>query len=214
MIGQEHPAKECIVIDGGSTDGSVEIIEKHQNNLAYWVSESDEGQAHAIWKGFERSTGEVLTWLNSDDVLMPGALAFAAELMLADPRIAWLTGRTATMDRSGRLVEIGSSMGHLRWLIQRGWYHGRSIGGFIQQEGTFWKRGLWEQVSGSFQRDKAYAFDFYLWKRFSEHADLVTVNSILAAFRYHQSQKTSNIDRYYEEVYSRPQHPQRHPPMH
>lgn len=207
VISQDHPAKECIVVDGGSVDGSVEIIQKYQDQLAYWTSERDDGQADAIRKGIARSIGGVLTWLNSDDVLMPGALRFVAEILGAYPQIAWLTGRSATMDRKGRLAEIGPAIGRFRGLVRRGWYHGRSIGGFIQQEGTFWSRELWERVQGRITGEKAYALDFELWRLFAAHADLVTVDSILGAFRYHPSQKTSSIDRYYDELPTRVRRP-------
>ena len=119
VISQDHPAKACIVVDGGPVDGSVEIIEKYQHQLAHWTSERDDGQADAIRKGFARSIGGVLTWLNSDDVLMPGALTFVAEILKAHSQIAWLTGRTATMDRRGRLVEIGPTLGRFRGLARR-----------------------------------------------------------------------------------------------
>jgi len=200
VVSQDYPNKECIVIDGGSSDGSVEIVRRHQDRLAHWTSEPDQGQAHAIRKGLSRSGGEVLTWLNSDDVLMPGAVGFVAEVFGAYPEIAWLTARNATMDPAGRLAEIGPPLGRFRWLIRRGGYHGRTIGGFIQQEGTFWRRELWEHAHGGLQDEKALALDFDLWRRFAAHADLVTADSILAAFRYHAGQKTDSIDRYYAEL--------------
>src|SRR3990172_5297465 len=180
VTSQDYPNKECIVIDGGSTDGSVEIIRRHQDRLTHWSSETDQGQAHAIRKGLSRSGGGVLTWLNSDDILMPGALGFVAELLGAHPEIAWLTARTATMDHAGRLAEIGPPLGRFTWLIRHGGYHGRTIGGFIQQEGTFWRGELWEHAHGGLQAEKALTMDFDLWRRFAAHADLVTSHSILS----------------------------------
>jgi glycosyltransferase involved in cell wall biosynthesis len=85
VIEQDYPNLEYIIIDGGSTDESVEVIKKYDQHLAYWVSEPDRGQSHAINKGFERATGEIFGWLNSDDWYHPGALKAVAEAFAANP---------------------------------------------------------------------------------------------------------------------------------
>lgn len=202
ILGQNYPDLEYVIIDGGSTDGSVDIIRKYEGQLAYWVSEPDTGQGEAINKGFRHTTGEILTWLNSDDMLLPGALSLVSDLFAKNPEIAWLTGRSCGIDAPGRICELGPPMGHPRLMIRLGWYHGRSVLGFIQQEGTFWRRALWERAEGRLETERHYSMDFDLWQRFAAHASLVTVDSVLAAFRYHPARKSAGdrIDRYYAEA--------------
>jgi glycosyltransferase involved in cell wall biosynthesis len=199
VVSQNYPRLEYIVIDGGSTDGSVEILREYSPHFTYWVSEPDRGQSHALNKGFARATGEIMTWLNSDDVLLPGALHSVGEIFARYPQIQWLTGQPANLDEHDRLRHFPLKTGRFRSFIRRGWYHGRGLG-FIRQEGTFWRRGLWEQAGASLNEAKHYAMDDDLWRRFADHADLVTVDKALAAFRAHEAQKTAQLNRYYEEA--------------
>jgi glycosyltransferase involved in cell wall biosynthesis len=199
VLNQDYAPIEYIVIDGGSTDGSVDIIRRYESHLAYWVSEPDGGQSAAINKGFAKATGDILCWLNSDDVFMPGALSLVAEIFTRYPEIDWVTGCDANMDVHGRLAEFRLPVGRFRTLIRRGWYHGRGLG-FIRQESTFWRRSLWEKAGSSVDEDRHYGMDFDLWRRFAHHADLVTVRTLLAAFRYQPAQKTANLQRYYSEI--------------
>ncbi len=104
-LSQQHPNFECIVIDGGSTDGSVDIIRSYEDRLSYWVSEPDDGQSHAMNKGFARARGSILTWLNSDDILLPGALQRVAEAAWRFPRCQWFAGNTVLIDAA--LIILG-----------------------------------------------------------------------------------------------------------
>ncbi|MCA9999452.1 MAG: glycosyltransferase [Anaerolineales bacterium] len=201
VLDQNYPALRYIVMDGGSTDGSVDIIRHYADKLTHWVSQPDAGQSDAILKGFETASpasGDILTWLNSDDVLLPGALHTVGKIFARYPHIHWLTGQPANMDVEGHLRLTSLKVGRFRSLIQRGWYHGRGLG-FIRQEGTFWRRSLWQQVGG-LNPALHYAMDFDLWRRFAAYAQLVTVDQHLAAFRSQPDQKTSEIDRYYHEA--------------
>ena len=140
-----------------------------------------------------------MTWLNSDDILLPGALKLVGEIFAKYPQIQWLTGQPANMDADGKHLKLGHlKTGHSRDLIRRGWYHGRGLG-FIRQEGTFWRKHLWDKVGG-INPSLHYAMDFDLWRRFAAHAPLVTVDQHLAAFRTQPQQKTSAIDKYYAEA--------------
>jgi glycosyltransferase involved in cell wall biosynthesis len=204
VLDQRYPALRYVIIDGGSTDGSVDIIRRYESQLAYWVSENDAGQSDALNKGFTSlpappSKGHIMTWLNSDDILLPGALQAVGETFARYPQIVWLTGQSASTDVHDRLRLSRLKTGHFRGLIQRGWYHGRALG-FIRQEGTFWRRELWEKAGGTLDVNKRYAMDFDLWRRFALFADLVTIDRHLAAFRFQPEQKTAAIGRYYAEA--------------
>ncbi len=199
LLDQGYPDLELIVIDGGSTDGSAAVIDAYRPRLTYAVSEPDRGQSHALNKGFARATGGVLSWLNSDDLMLPGALALAGEIFAALPQVEWLTGRPANLRGGGTLHVFPLKSGRFAGAIRRGWYHGRALG-FIRQEGTFWRRALWERAGGAVDEDRHYTMDFALWRRFAEYAPLVTVAQPLAAFREHPAQKTASLDGYYAEA--------------
>src|SRR5439155_22099126 len=101
VLQEGYPNLEYIVIDGASSDNSVDIIRKYDSNLAYWISEPDQGQAHAINKGWEKATGEIIAWLNSDDTLVPGALATAAEYLAQHPDVGIVFGDTLFTEADG-----------------------------------------------------------------------------------------------------------------
>ncbi len=208
VLDQNYRALRYLIMDGGSADGSVDIIKRYADKLTYWVSEKDGGQSDAINKGFaintsinEQSdwTNGIMTWLNSDDVLLPGALHRVGQIFEKCPQIHWLTGQPANMDAEGQHLKLGRlKTGHGRDLIRRGWYHGRGLG-FIRQEGTFWRKSLFDKVGG-INPNLHYAMDFDLWRRFAVHAPLVTVDQHLAVFRTQPQQKTSAIEKYYSEA--------------
>jgi glycosyltransferase involved in cell wall biosynthesis len=197
---QGYPNLEYIVIDGGSTDESVDIIRRYADHLAYWVSERDRGQNHAITKGFERATGEVLAYLNSDDKYLPWSFRTAARIFVDLPEVDWLTtGTNLEWNSAGAVVAATHAARHSR----AGFYRGQTLGGrpgartWIQQEATFWRRGLWERAGGRMAEEFYMAGDFELWARFFQHADLVTVNVPLAGWRRHTTNKTV-LDGYYK----------------
>ena len=104
VIQQDYPNIEYFVVDGGSTDGSLEIIERYKNKLAWWVSEPDQGQADAINKGFRKASGEIIAWLNSDDLYLPGAISSAVELFHENPTSGVIYGDAVSADANGRLL--------------------------------------------------------------------------------------------------------------
>lgn len=193
VLGQEYPNMEYIVIDGGSTDGSVDIIKKYEEKLTYWVSEPDEGMYHAIKKGFEHATGEILAWINSDDMYHYNALFTVADIFSSHPDVDWLTGSATCYNDRNMTTYVRDSyyFSHLDFLMHR-YKH-------IQQESTFWRRSLYEKVQG-IGTDYRLAGDFDLWMKFSRHTKLYIVNALIGGFRVSDEQLSQNIELYEKEA--------------
>ncbi|HXY80742.1 MAG TPA: glycosyltransferase family 2 protein [Gaiellaceae bacterium] len=201
---QTSPPDEYVVIDGDSTDGSREILERWSGRLTYSVSEPDEGQHAAINKGFTHTTGEVLAWLNSDDRYTPWALQVVRELFDRFPQIEWLTTLyPLAMDERGVVSTCTYGGPFAAGSFLRGgampWGAAHSSGG-VQQESTFWRRPLWERAGGRIDPSLHYAGDFDLWSRFFRHADLYAVEVPLGIFRVHGAQKTTAGEPYQREA--------------
>jgi len=183
VLNQDYPNFEYIVIDGGSTDGSANIIRKYSDRLVYWVSEPDRGQAHAINKGFERATGEVLAWLNSDDLYLPGALGTVGRYFRS-PRVQLLRGNGVNVDESGRVVgHRRGSPADLKSLL---------LFGGLLQPATFWRRSLMDRV-GPLDETLQFCMDFDLWCRMARVTHFHMTRKELCAFRIHEGQKTHSI---------------------
>jgi len=205
ILNQNYPNLEYIIIDGGSTDGSVDIIRKYEDQLTYWVSEPDQGQYNGINKGFSKSTGEIMAWLNSDDKLVPGALSTVASVFTTIPQVEWITSNFPILwNKYGQSFSCSNSGGFNRDSFFRGtnlpecpWYT-RS---WIQQESTFWRRTLWDQSGGHIDDSLGYAGDFKLWAQFYQNADLYAVNALIGGFRKYGDQKTGlGMAQYLEEA--------------
>ena len=106
VLGQDYPRLEYIIVDGASTDGSVDIIHRYADRLAWWVSEKDAGQAEAINKGFHRARGEIVAWLNSDDYYLPGAISVAVEAFHQNPEVGLVSGNVLAVDDTGRRLNV------------------------------------------------------------------------------------------------------------
>lgn len=182
VLDQDYPNLEYVIIDGGSTDGSVEIIKKYENKINLWVSEEDKGHGDAINKGFSNTTGDVMAWINSDDMYMPGSFRVVAEIFEKFPHIMWIVGCNSWLDQDGKMTRskrvpkniYDFLLGRYQW---------------IQQESVFWRRSLWEKAGGHISQDYEYMVDGELWSRFFLHADLYTVDSILAGYRMHSNNR-------------------------
>lgn len=196
VVSQQYPNLEYIIIDGGSSDGSVEIIKKYEKYLAFWCSEKDKGMYHAIQKGFEKSTGDILTWINSDDLLFPNSLKRANEIFNRYSQVEWLGGSTCRIDENSDVVYVSAPRKWNRFNYYLGDFK------FIQQEGTFWRRSLWENAGGYINASYHLAGDFELWLRFFKHADFYTLSAPLGCFRVRkENQKTlESMDAYLREM--------------
>lgn len=182
VIGQGYRNLEYVVIDGGSTDGSVDIIRRNASELAYWVSEKDEGQSDAFRKAMARATGHIVTWVNADDVLLPGALGRVSEAWLGGAR--WITGHLVWIDETGGIIKMSRLPRYSSYFATRGLL---SAGG----PATFFARDLYERSNG-FDKNLDYAMDTDLWYQFAScGARYTRVNAYLCAFRFHHGSKCS-----------------------
>lgn len=201
VILQGYPNLEYIIIDGGSTDNTLEILQRYDSYLSYWVSEPDEGQSNALNKGFRKATGDILAWLNSDDCYLPETLlrvaitfdryatdmvAGGCELRLGYNPTPFKVHHTA--------LPVGQDV-HLpleRLLdIEQGWQTGE----FFYQPEVFWTRELWQRAGGYVREDLFYSMDYELWLRMANHnARIVHIPDSLARYRVHHEQKTYGDD--------------------
>ncbi|MEH2163387.1 MAG: glycosyltransferase family 2 protein [Nostoc sp.] len=198
VLSQNYPNLEYIIIDGGSTDGSLEIIKKYESYLHFWCSEPDKGQYDAINKGFAYANGEIMAWLNSDDMYCTWALKTVANIMSKLPQVEWLTTlNPGGWDWHGFCTGFGSIPGYSRQAFLDGYFvpWGRKSKNkcwIIQQESTFWHRSLWEKAGSYLRTDLKLASDFELWSRFFSHAELYGTYSPLGGFRSQSKQKTTD----------------------
>jgi Glycosyl transferase family 2 len=196
VLAQDIPSLEYVVVDGGSTDESPDLIRRHQDSLNWWVSESDRGYADALNKGFAHTTGEIMGWLNSDDQYAPWTLSVVREIFEQFPQIEWLTSaRPLLWDSRGRAVHCPAFRGFSREGFMRGEHlprPGYFAVDYIQQESTFWRRTLWDRTGGRIETELRQAGDFELWMRFFQHAPLYAVETPLGGWRYHGAQLTGS----------------------
>jgi glycosyltransferase involved in cell wall biosynthesis len=192
---QQYGNVEYFVMDGGSTDDSVEIIRRHAGRLAGWRSRPDGGQMAAVQEGLERSTGEVMGWLNSDDMLTPWALRVVAEVFQRFPDVQWISSLyPMIMNEDGLVVGARRGEGYYSEAFYRGrnlplnsWFYSN----MIQQESTFWRRSLWERAGARVDVSLRGAGDFELWCRFFEHATLYSLSVPLGIFRFQRASFTA-----------------------
>jgi len=199
ILGQNHPSLEYVIMDGGSTDGSTAIIERHAAKLAFWTSGPDGGHYAAVNAGFARTTGEIMAWLNADDQYLPWTFSVVEEVFTQFPEIEWVTTRwPLRWDKRGRAVRCTMREGYARDAFFRGAYvpgDGRDV---IQQESTFWRRSLWERAGGKLDTSFPLGGDFELWARFFKLTDLYGVDTPLSGFRVHGEQRSARQREQYD----------------
>lgn len=199
IINQGYPNLEYIIIDGGSTDGTVDVIRKYESYLTYWVSEPDKGMYHAIQKGFEHSTGEIMCWLNSDDVFFDKCLFAIADIFMHHPEIEWFSARSASIDADGMILGVDNIDGvdSIRF-CKYDFYLNRGF--WVPQSSTIWRRTIWEKVGATLDTNLRLAGDFDLWLRFVNVAPLYVANTIIGTYRLREGQLSQMMDRYMAEV--------------
>jgi glycosyltransferase involved in cell wall biosynthesis len=188
VISQNYPNLELIIVDGGSTDETVEVIKRYEHHIKWWVSEDDQGQANAINKGMSHATGDILAWLNSDDCLMPGALFRVAEQFMDSTKTDVVYGHRVLINEAGQDVGKWIMPGHRKFIL--------TYADFIPQETMFWRAGLWRRVGGKLDESFRFAMDWELIRRFLDaDATFQLIPAFLGQFRMHEMQKTNaNIE--------------------
>jgi glycosyltransferase involved in cell wall biosynthesis len=196
VLDQKYPNLEYIIIDGGSKDGSIEIIQKYANKLHFWISETDKGLYNALNKGFSHATGDIMGWINSDDMYHPNALFTVAEIFSNLNEVNWLEGTATFYDEQNRTVAAQPApkrslldflAGNYRW---------------IQQESTFWTRSLWHRAGGLLNENYKLAGDFDLWLRFFQQEKLYSTHALIGGFRMRSKNQLSleQMESYEKEV--------------
>ncbi len=182
VLNQTYTDVEYIIIDGGSTDGSKEIIERYADQLAYWVSEKDNGQTHAINKGFAKASGDVFAWLNSDDTMEPTAVARAVEELQKHPDVGMVYGHGFFIDANDHKIGEFPSAQTDYARLRKAYVH-------ICQQASFWRADLWKKV-GPLDDSIYFAMDYDLWLRLAKEAPLLYVKEHWANFRLHGDAKS------------------------
>ncbi|NLN69308.1 MAG: glycosyltransferase [Chloroflexi bacterium] len=187
VLNQNYPKMEYILMDGGSTDDSLAIIQDYSDRVAYWESNPDRGQTDAINKGFDRAAGKYLAWLNSDDVYQPGAIKEAVEFLESHPSVGMVYGECSFIDADDRKIGRFPAAQTDYHRLRRGYVH-------IPQQASFFRADLWRKV-GPLDPSFYFAMDYDLWVRLAREAPLTYLPGRLwASFRLHGEAKTIAAD--------------------
>ena len=185
VLDQNYPNLEFIVIDGGSSDGSVEILKKYESQLAYWVSERDQGQSHALNKGFARATGEIVGWLNSDDLYSPDTLAYVGKWFAEHPQHDLFYGGLYLIDGDDRIQNaVWAGTDDPRYTFR--------VSLDVHQQSLFWRRELMERA-GMIDESLRFSMDLDFIIRLLLHGRAGRTRRYLGMFRLHDAAKTATI---------------------
>ena len=191
VLNQGYPNLEYIVIDDGSTDSTPEIIRGFAPFLAASFRQTNQGLFAALNTGFAHSTGEIMGWLNSSDLLQSNSLFTVGSIFGDLPNVEWITGRPTKINAAGMTIEVlpVPHWSRARFLAEANKY--------IQQESTFWRRSLWQRAGGRLSTEFRAEDDFELWVRFFRYAQLHSVEALIGGYRLHEGAlSSSDMGRY------------------
>ena len=184
VLNQDYSNLEYIVVDRGSTDSSLEIIEKYKDHIDCMISEPDDGHANALDKGFKNATGDILAWINSDDLYPPWSFSIVSEIFSVHHDVHWLIGIPSYWDEYSRMVRVlpgrkykniyNYILGDYRWM---------------QQESTFFTKSIWERSGAYLDESYQLAIDTELWSRFFLHEKVWNVETIIGGYRRHTANR-------------------------
>lgn len=183
ILDQGYPNLEYIICDGGSTDNSVDIIKKYENKITFWCSEKDNGQTDAINKGMKKATGDIVGWINSDDVLLPGSLFQIANFFMRHRDCEFMNGIGLEIDKSGKILKF-THMIMSKYFIKHGCYN-------ICQQGMFWKRNLFDKIGFLNESFHAKMDVEWLIRNYEFGTKIRLYNKPLGAIRIYDGTKTS-----------------------
>ena len=186
VLSQNYPNLEYIIMDGGSTDNSVEIIKKYEKHLTYWQSKPDGGQAAAINEGFKRASGEIYCWLNSDDRFTEDTLNVVAEYFNNNPKCLWCAGYGSMVHENNNIKSMTQPK-MLDFDSLCNWHVN-----YIFQPSVFWKKELWTKANG-LDEELENAMDFDLWLKFARVSKGGIIDEILSKALFHENMKTSKF---------------------
>ena len=185
VLDQNHPYLEYIVLDGGSTDESVEILRRYDDAISYWHSECDAGQTDALARGIDRASGEYIGWLCSDDLLLPGALQIVSDFFESHPEVQAVYGDALWIDAQGEFLRPKKEIQFNRFIFH--YDHN-----YIPQPSMFWRRELYQKVGGLNRRFNL-AMDADLWDRFAQVTSIAHIPQYLSCMRFYPEQKTRSM---------------------
>lgn len=199
IISQNYNNFEYIIVDGKSSDNTLNIIKNYKNKINLLISEKDKGMYHAIEKGIKRSSGRYILWLNSDDILVNSSvLNKLSNFLKKNNNVEWIVGKTSFVNSANNSLKSFIPYIYPDWIIKNGHAHSCAWG-FIQQESVVFSRSLYERAGG-LDLEYKMAGDFYLWKKFIKHTSLICCNLVIGAQRKWQGQMQGNLDFYYKEI--------------
>lgn len=192
VLNQNYPELEYIIMDGGSTDGTVEILKKYSDRII-WKSEKDNGQSDAINKGLRIATGDIVTYLNSDDTYEPNAFTKVIKFFQKNPDKKWAYGKCKIIDAADQEIRKPITL-YKNLLLKKYSYTKLLSENFISQPATFWKREIHAKI-GFFDENEHFCMDYEFWLRIGKNYPAGVINDYLANFRYHTNSKSGSVNK-------------------